>query len=173
MKYLFVIRKHWQIHARLQNSSSRKYMGRALMQRHSLPSWPRVTWHSCYMCFYVIQKKNNDMIQSKHTMIEYTLQIATASWGQKGVPHPQAIHACFFGSYWPNAVDLRWKRLSPRQAPDVRKARMYKVLKEVVEDNQKGTKNETSVPYLYICLAIELIDVVFLNMFFSEKTLAI
>ena len=46
---------------------------------------------------------------------------------------------------------------------------MYKVLKEVVEDNQKGTKNETSVPYLYICLAIKLIDVVFLNMFFFLK----
>ena len=101
-------------------------------------------------------------------MIEYTLQIAPASWGQKGVPHPQAIHACFFGSSWPNAVDLRWKRLSPRQAPDVRKARMYKVLKEVVEDNQKGTKNETSVPYLYIMLGYR-VDRCCVFCFFSEK----
>ena len=35
------------------------------------------------------------------------------------------------------------------QAPTVKKARMYKVLKEVIEDHQSGSRTETSVSDLH------------------------
>ena len=39
---------------------------------------------------------------------------------------------------------------SPAEAPDVAKARMYKVLKEVVEENQQGSQGTSTVARLVL-----------------------
>ena len=51
---------------------------------------------------------------------------------------------------------LRWGlwhvyiTVMPAQAPDNEKARMFKVLKEVVEDHQQGKEGSSAAPW-YIC----------------------
>ena len=84
-------------------------------------------------CYWIMFSKipNNMLIHPSHS-------------GQAGVPHPQAwvcvlsfaVHPWFF------ALAQSW------QAPNARGARMFKVLKEVTEENSSGSKSENSVPYL-------------------------
>ena len=66
--------------------------------------------------------------------------------GQAGTPHPQARWLVLdFNSPCSCSV---W------QAPDNPKARMYKVLKEVVEEDSQGKKSESTVTYWHSCMVI-------------------
>lgn len=65
--------------------------------------------------------------------------IATLIAGQRGTPHPtpRPVLGCFL----PPLLNL--PLLVPWQAPNLKKARLYKVLREVVHEDSQGTGSKT------------------------------
>ena len=60
--------------------------------------------------------------------------------GQKGLPHPQA-------GLWSDTPPKVVLHLSSGQALNNAKARMYKVLREIVDENVRGTMTSTEAPW--------------------------
>ena len=100
-----------------------------------------------------VRHEGFDTYSDFHTMAYNTWLMC---WGQKGTPHPQACFGCFFPS---NRV-VFWIALATLEAPDNKKAMMYKVLREVMETNSQGSATEGSASWVLIrhCIPINFVE---------------
>ena len=111
-------------------------MEKAVKLKNSSKSFARDSW--CIGSFSVMNHYTHCFQPKKSS--QHVTHYGATLWGQSGTPHPQAW---MFESVMGLLVFL--PRMHGLQAPNNPKARMFKVLKEVVEDQTSGTKSESGV----------------------------